>query len=355
MSNLNTPSKLAPLDMAEIANIGLCDLALERALSRTRSLPGLVCFYGPSGFGKTMAAAWVANSRRAYYVQAKSLWNRKHTLKSILTEMGIKPAGTIPEMADQIAEELAASGRPLIIDEMDHLVSAGSVELVRDLYESSQAAILLIGEEMLPTKLKKYERFHGRVLSWVPAQPVTLLDAQKLVQVYSPQVVIADQFLRQHPRQLMQRGLARPVGIGLFAHGADARHRADVDHSRRIFRAGRAAQQRQQLLDAGKHRGDIELHDLFPAGHRIAFQRCAPTGAGVVHQDIQPRAEFAERLRQAPGTGFAGKVGRDRLAIAVGREVCGGVGAGLCVTCADEDAGAGFEKTLGDQDRKSVV
>lgn len=195
MSNLNTPSKLAPLDMAEIANIGLCDLALERALSRTRSLPGLVCFYGPSGFGKTMAAAWVANSRRAYYVQAKNLWNRKHTLKSILTEMGIKPAGTIPEMADQIAEELAASGRPLIIDEMDHLVSAGSVELVRDLYESSQAAILLIGEEMLPTKLKKYERFHGRVLSWVPAQPVTLLDAQKLVQVYSPQVVIADDLL----------------------------------------------------------------------------------------------------------------------------------------------------------------
>lgn len=78
---------------------------------------------------------------------------------------------------------------------MDHLVSAGSVELVRDLYESSQAAILLIGEEMLPTKLKKYERFHGRVLSWVPAQPVTLLDAQKLVQVYSPQVVIADDLL----------------------------------------------------------------------------------------------------------------------------------------------------------------
>nr|WP_249123784.1 ATP-binding protein [Pseudomonas aeruginosa] len=71
-------------------------------------------------------------------------------------------------MADQIAEELAASGRPLIIDEMDHLVAAGQVELIRDLYESSQASILLIGEEMLPTKLKKYERFHGRVLSWVP-------------------------------------------------------------------------------------------------------------------------------------------------------------------------------------------
>ncbi|MEN1522998.1 hypothetical protein AAIH38_36195, partial [Pseudomonas aeruginosa] len=72
-------------------------------------------FYGPTGFGKSVSAAWVANRRRAYYVQAKSVWTRKHTLKSILGEMGIKPGATLPEMADQIAEELAASGRPLII------------------------------------------------------------------------------------------------------------------------------------------------------------------------------------------------------------------------------------------------
>ncbi len=33
--------------MADIANIALCDIALEKALSRTSTLPGLVCFYGP--------------------------------------------------------------------------------------------------------------------------------------------------------------------------------------------------------------------------------------------------------------------------------------------------------------------
>ncbi len=47
--------------MADIANIALCDIALEKALSRTSTLPGLVCFYGPSGFGKSVSAAWVAN------------------------------------------------------------------------------------------------------------------------------------------------------------------------------------------------------------------------------------------------------------------------------------------------------
>ncbi|HZZ04607.1 ATP-binding protein [Paraburkholderia sp.] len=181
--------------IAQTTNLGLCDIAIERALSRGANLPGLVCFYGPSGVGKSMAANYVANSRRARYVQAKSVWTKKHFLKAVLAEMGIKAVGSIPEMADLVAEELATSGRPLIIDEMDHLVDRNAVELVRDLYESSQAAILMIGEEGLPGKLKRWERMHGRVLAWVPAQPVTIGDARQLSGMYCPNVVVADDLL----------------------------------------------------------------------------------------------------------------------------------------------------------------
>lgn len=181
--------------VADTANLGLCDVALERAIDRTGTLPGMVCLYGPSGFGKSVAATHVACRRRAYYVQAKSVWTKKHTLLAILHEMGMQPGRTIPEMLDQAAEELAVSGRPLIIDEMDHLVDKKAVELVRDLYESSQAPILLIGEEQIPNKLKKWERFHGRVLSWVPAQPVTLEDAAKLAPLYAPAVEISEDLL----------------------------------------------------------------------------------------------------------------------------------------------------------------
>lgn len=212
MTSLHLHTAEAPAQ-AKIANMGLCDIAIERALARTRSLPGMVCFYGPSGYGKSMSAAWVANARDAYYVQAASTWSKKHTLKAILTEMGIKAAGTIPEMAEQVAEQLGESGRPLIIDEMDHLVDRGAVELVRDIYEASQAAILLIGEEGLPTKLRKYERFHGRVLSWVPAQPVTLDDARNLVPVYSAHVAIAEDLLAYVVKEA--KGSVRRVAVNL--------------------------------------------------------------------------------------------------------------------------------------------
>lgn len=198
--------------MAKIANISLCDIALERATSRTSGLPGMVCFYGPSGYGKSVSAAWIANHRDAYYVQARSLWTKKHTLQAIADAMEMKydRRMTVPALADAIAGELAGSGRPLIIDEMDHLVANNSVELVRDIYEACQGSIMLIGEEMLPTKLKKHERFHGRILNWVPAQPVSMADALELVPIYCKDVVISEDLL-EHVVALANGSVRRVV------------------------------------------------------------------------------------------------------------------------------------------------
>ncbi|MEW9901005.1 ATP-binding protein [Chitinivorax sp. PXF-14] len=197
MSEASSVNVNAVNGIARIGNLQLCQIALTSAMDRSQNLPGLVVFSGPSGWGKSMSAMYVANSARAFYVQAKSAWTKKHFLRAILFEMDINvtPAVTIAEMVDQIGEELAASRRPLIIDEMDHIVDRNMVELVRDLYESSQSPILLIGEEGLPTKLKRWERFHGRVLAWVQAQPVNQDDARALRHIYSRDVDIADDLL----------------------------------------------------------------------------------------------------------------------------------------------------------------
>ena len=89
---------------------------------------------------------------------------------------------------------LIANG-PLIIDELDHMVKKGAVELIRDIHDGSQAAILLIGEERLPAKLERWERFHGRVLDWVPAQPADLDDCRHLANLYCHNIKIADDLL----------------------------------------------------------------------------------------------------------------------------------------------------------------
>ncbi|WP_199508594.1 MULTISPECIES: AAA family ATPase [unclassified Psychrobacter] len=194
-SNVNT----APAHgVAQVTNVAVCFEAVERIQSRHPSLPGIGVFYGRSGDGKSVAASYIAVRTNAYYVQATSVATKKSFLDSVLREMSIPAAKNASDMLGQIAEELAKSGRPLIIDEFDHLaVSAGKVEMIRDIYESSQGSILIIGEERLPKKLERWERFHGRVHSWVPAQPVTVADAALLAPIYAPKVAIDTEVLTE--------------------------------------------------------------------------------------------------------------------------------------------------------------
>ena len=143
--------------------------------------------------------------------------------------MGIKPANTVGEMLDQVCDQLSASGRPLVIDEMDHLIDKNAVELVRDIYEGSQAPILIIGEENLPQKLKKFERFHGRILAFVPALPVTVDDARLLAAVYAPGVSCADDLLTRLVND--SHGSVRRVCVNLdqVREEASAYGEAEVD------------------------------------------------------------------------------------------------------------------------------
>lgn len=200
--------------IAQIHNLSLVRTATERLNGRTSGLPGMAVMYGPAGYGKTTAALAIANENRAYFVQMRSAWARKTLLEKILLEMGAKAHGTIPQMLDQVCEQLATSRRMLMIDEFDHCVKHDSmVELVRDIYEGSQATLMLLGEEMLPQKLKKWERFHSRILSWIPAQPVSLQDARALAPIYCPQVNVSDDLLELLVKR--SAGSVRRVSVNL--------------------------------------------------------------------------------------------------------------------------------------------
>ncbi len=199
--------------IAPLVNVSLCSTALANAMNRPPHLPGLLVMYGPSGIGKSFSAAYAANRYQAYYVECKSSWTRKALLAAILNSMGIVPAKTLPEMTDQAAEQLALSGKPLIIDEMDHIVEKKAVEVIRDLYEGSQGTILMIGEECLPSKLKVWERFHNRILDWIPAQLASLEDCRLLARLYSPEVMIADDLLEEITRSA--KGCVRRMCVNI--------------------------------------------------------------------------------------------------------------------------------------------
>lgn len=210
---MNADVNFSKSSIAQIRNISQCYEAVKRTMERNPLLPGISAFYGPSGFGKSTAANYVATKTNAFYVQVKSTYTKKAFLQALLREMSIPYPATLSEMMELATSELAKSGRPLIIDEFDHLMKGDKVELIRDLYEGSQGTFLIIGEEMLARKLEKWERFHGRILNWVPALPADLNDVMLLASIYAPQLQIDEPVLEQLLGQV--RGSTRRVSTNL--------------------------------------------------------------------------------------------------------------------------------------------
>lgn len=166
--------------VAPLRNVSLLSDLVQRVSGRETGLPGIGCFYGPSGYGKSFAAIYATNKHRCYYVQCRSVWTKKDLPLAVLKDMGIQPASRIADMVRQIGSELHLSQRPLIIDEADFLVQKSLIEVVRDIYEECFGTVILIGEELLPQKLKPFERVHGRILDWKGAQPAAIADAKHL-------------------------------------------------------------------------------------------------------------------------------------------------------------------------------
>jgi len=192
----------------------LLELTLK-LVNRDPGLPGMGCFAGPSGYGKSVAVLYVAHKCRAYSVQANTEWTKKHLCKVILREMGMPATGTIPDMIEAIGKELGASKRPLIIDEADALVAKNLIETVRSIYEETggMGAIILVGEELLPRSLERWERVHSRMqLGMVLAQPCSLPDTRHMAKVRCDGISIADDLIeRTHDEA--SGSVRRVVGI----------------------------------------------------------------------------------------------------------------------------------------------
>lgn len=177
-------------------NCLLADAALRKVSDATSTAPRLAVFYGRAGLGKSIAMQATAAAHNAVYIAARSIHTRKTFLSALCRELEVDQRGTLPDLFDKACAELALARRALIIDEMDHLVRANAVEMIRDLHEELCIPILMVGEESLPKKLLKWERFHSRVLVWQQAQPTSIDDAKNLANFYCQDLDIAPDLLK---------------------------------------------------------------------------------------------------------------------------------------------------------------
>ncbi len=196
---------------AMLTNVALFNGLMDYLMNRDAKLPGIGVFCGFSGLGKTESAIYAANKYRAYYIRMGETWSRSKLIDSILKELGVQIKGTIATKMDKIIELLFMDNRPLIIDEADYAFSKGMHEIIREIHDETNTPIILIGEELLPTKIKQYERFDNRILDWVYAQVCSFEDARKLADLYVEDIEIADDLLELIVKQ--SKGVARRIVV----------------------------------------------------------------------------------------------------------------------------------------------
>lgn len=187
MSEYTNVNRSAPLK-----NVAAFSTLIDKVVERRLDLPGLACFFGPSGVGKTKAAIFGSNRHKAVYVECGQFTTARSLLQLILKEYGMeRPTGTVTDMISDAVRIMASNiRRPLIIDEAHHVAHKKFVDVLRELHDKSLAPVILIGEEMLPKQLEAFERVHNRMLDWVGAVPCDADDFRQLAKFCAPSISI---------------------------------------------------------------------------------------------------------------------------------------------------------------------
>ncbi|WP_236020616.1 AAA family ATPase [Devosia sediminis] len=174
-------------------NVAAFSTLMTKVVERQRHLPGMACFSGYSGYGKSRSAVYGAGKYRAAYVELEQYTTAKSMMQMILAELGInRPKGSVPELISQAIEIMAGDVyRPLIVDEAHYIASKKFVDVLRTLHDKSGAPVILIGEETLPKQLEAFERVHNRMLTWVQAVPLDAEDFAILARTVCPSIKIA--------------------------------------------------------------------------------------------------------------------------------------------------------------------
>jgi DNA transposition AAA+ family ATPase len=176
--------------VAPLANVAKLAAMIERCNGRAHGLPGMGCFFGRAGLGKTQAGIWTSIKYDAVHVEALGIGGVKGLLRAIVDELGLRAERTTDGMFYQICRSLLLTRRPLIVDEADKILKDTPIEIIRTIHDKTGVPVILMGEEELPQKLKRWERVDSRILTYDAADDATAKDVDILANLNVPGVAL---------------------------------------------------------------------------------------------------------------------------------------------------------------------
>lgn len=166
---------------APLQNLQLFEKLYDTCKNTPFYLPHWGCFHGVAGYGKTTAAGHVRASNNCVLIECGSTWAAGTLVDALCSELLIRPKGGVSNRVQQIIRVLADNPVPMVFDEADHLVKKSLIDVIREIADKTQAPVIFIGEQMMPDKLKQFERAYSRVGHWARSVPCSMGDARLLV------------------------------------------------------------------------------------------------------------------------------------------------------------------------------
>ena len=207
--------------VAKLTNVAF---ALEAMMAVTDAddagAPHMAVLFGPPGYGKTQAAMYLAHpqGKNAIFVSVRSFDTTKTLAQLICLELGIatKTQWPVATLYEHIMRRLQQLGRPLVIDEVDHIAEKSTIDFIRTIHDNTTVPIVLIGEQDLKRKLlSRHERFHDRVLVWKEAAKCDAHDVAKLARHHAPDLTFSQDII--NALVVKSDGVARRVYTELKA------------------------------------------------------------------------------------------------------------------------------------------
>jgi len=202
------------IDFVQTENIQNLLKSMKAIESRAEGVPGLGLVYGRAGLGKTRAALWYHGEQDCVYVRAKRLWSPLWMLQEICREYGQFPFNRISKVFKQVCDLMGSLPKPLFIDEADYLLKNSKLlDAVRDLHDSSDAPVVLIGMEEITGRLQRHGQFWSRISQIVEFKPLSAGEIAMIAKIWSGLVMedeVAVEFCKA------TGGDFRDVTVGLY-------------------------------------------------------------------------------------------------------------------------------------------
>lgn len=179
-------------EFIETENYIKCYEALDEMISLPDHSHKMGLFYGEFGLGKTITLEKLADETNAALVRTLGGWTKKSMLADICYELGLDDSGSTATLEHRVIDALLADPKPIIIDEIDTILSGHKDELVvlRDIHDKAAVPIVFTGMEQCLRILRRDKHYFSRFVSVVKIAPNTKADIAKYCQ--SSEIKIED-------------------------------------------------------------------------------------------------------------------------------------------------------------------